>query len=470
MKIKHLLLSALAVATALVSCQKDPSKEKASLTLSDSEISFETSAEGTKTVTLTSTRMWEAQIPTAAAEWVSVSPDKGEASANPQTIEITVKPNTGNDRTAEISFRIVGGTKTLKVSQKGDKGEAVKGDGSLEKPYSVAEALEVITSGNIPSKEVYTKGIITELGEFGGSYGNYTYNISDDASASNKLVVFRGKYIGGEKFTSADQIKVGDVVLVYGTLIYYNSKTPEYDAGSQIVSINGSSEAVAGFSVSTTALSAEGSQTSAKFTINSDVDWTVSTDNPAYVANPASGNGSSEVEITFPANTASTPNIVKITVSTTADVATKSYVITLTHKAADAAGVVVVAADKEYLAANKDGNVGDTGVVSYTNTTNYGDTKVTELRVYKNATLTISVAEGYTIVEVILTCGDVENKKWGFYTTPNCVTVDKGATAAASVADKVATISISGNTRNVIYTASENQMRVENMIVKYKAL
>ena len=190
MKIKHLLLSAIAVATALVSCQKDPSKEKASLTLSDSEISFETSAEGTKTVTLTSTRMWEAQIPTAAAEWVSVSPDKGEASANPQTIEITVKPNTGNDRTAEISFRIVGGTKTLKVSQKGDQGEAVKGDGSLEKPYSVAEALEVITSGKIPSNKVYTKGIITELGEFGGSYGNYTYKISDDASASNKLEVF----------------------------------------------------------------------------------------------------------------------------------------------------------------------------------------------------------------------------------------------------------------------------------------
>lgn len=470
MKIKHLLLSAIAVATALVSCQKDLSKEQASLVLSDSAIAFESSAAGTKTITLTSNRMWEVQIPADAAKWVSVSPDSGEASADPQTIEITVAANPDNDRTAEISFRIVGGTKKLTVSQKGDQGEAVKGDGSREKPYSVAEALEVITSGNIPSKEVYTKGIITELGEFGGSYGNYTYKISDDASASNKLEVFRGYYIDGAKFTSADQIKVGDVVLVLGTLVYYNNKTPEYTSGSKIVSINGSSEAAAGFSVSTTALSAEGSQTSAKFTINSDVDWTVSTDNPAYVANPASGNGSSEVEITFPANTASTPNIVKITVSTTADVATKSYVITLTHKAADAAGVVVVAADKEYLAANKDGNVGDTGVVSYTNTTNYGDTKVTELRVYKNATLTISVAEGYTIVEVILTCGEVENKKWGFYTTPNCVTVDKGATAAASVADKVATISISGNTRNVIYTASENQMRVENMIVKYKAL
>ena len=470
MKIKHLLLSAIAVATALVSCQKDPSKEKASLTLSDSEISFETSAEGTKTVTLTSTRMWEAQIPAAAAEWVSVSPDKGEASANPQTIEITVKPNTGNDRTAEISFRIVGGTKTLKVSQKGDQGEAVKGDGSLEKPYSVAEALAVIASGNIPTTEVHTKGVITELSEFGGSYGNYTYNISDDAAGSNKLIVYRGYYIDGAKFTSADQIKVGDVVVVLGKLVNYNNTTPEYNSGSKIISINGSGEAADGFSVSTKALSAEGSQTSVKFTINSNVDWTVNTDNSAYVANPASGNGSSEVEITFPANTESSPKTVKITVSTTADVATKSYEITLTHKAADAAGVVLVSADKDYLAANKDGKVGDTDVISYTNTSDYGTTVVTELRVYKNQTLTIAAASGYTIVEVILTCGAGENTKWGLYTTPNCLTVDEGATATASVAGTVATVNISGNTSKVIYTASENQLRVTEMIVKYKAL
>lgn len=469
MKIKHLLLSAIAVATALVSCQKDPSKEQASLVLSDSAIAFESSAAGTKTIKLTSNRMWEVQIPADAAKWVSVSPDSGDASADPQTIEITVTANPDNDRTAEISFRIVGGTKKLTVSQKGDQGEAVKGDGSREKPYSVAEALKVITSGNIPSKEVYTKGIITELGEFGGSYGNYTYKISDDASASNKLEVFRGYYIDGAKFTSADQIKVGDVVLVLGTLVYYNNKTPEYTSGSKIVSINGSSEAAAGFSVSTTALSAEGSQTSAKFSINSDVDWTVSTDNSAYVAKPASGSGSSEVEITFPANTESSPKTVKITVATTADVATKSYEITLTHKAADAAGVVLVSADKDYLAANKDGNVGDTGVISYTNDTTY-DGDVTELRVYKGKNLTISAASGYTIVEVILTCTKGENTKQGFYTTPNCLTVDEGATATASVAGTVATINISGNTNKVIYTASENQLRVTEMIVKYKAL
>ena len=153
MKIKHLLLSAIAVATALVSCQKDPSKEKASLTLSDSEISFETSAEGTKTVTLTSTRMWEAQIPTAAAEWVSVSPDKGEASANPQTIEITVKDNGGFDHSADITFKIRGGFRILKVLsfskfsghnlEIGDLSEMLL-DGSLVDEYAFGDGVKVV--------------------------------------------------------------------------------------------------------------------------------------------------------------------------------------------------------------------------------------------------------------------------------------------------------------------------------------
>lgn len=472
MKIKHLLLSAIAVATALVSCQKDLSKEKASLELSEAEISFEETTTTTKTITLTSTRSWEAQIPAAAADWLSVSPDKGEASADPQTIEVTVSANGGNDRTAEISFRIVGATKKLTVNQKGELGEAVKGDGSLEKPYNVAEALAVLASGNVPTTTVHTKGIITELTEFGGSYGNYTYNISDDAAASNKLIVYRGYYIDGTKFTSADQIKVGDVVVVAGQLVNFGTTnpTPEYTSGSKIVSINGSSQASKGLSVSTTTLTAEGSETSVKFYINSNVDWTVSTDNSSYVANPASGNGSSEVEVSFPANTASSAKTVKITVATTDDVPTKSYEITLTHKAADAAGVVTVSVDKDYLAANQNGKVGDTGVITYTNDSDYGTTTVTELRIYKGKNLTISAASGYSIVEVILTCGAGENTKQGFYTNPSYLTVDSGATATASVAEKVATITVTGNTSKVAYNAVENQLRVTNMVVKYKAL
>ncbi|MCI6427388.1 MAG: hypothetical protein MR809_00650 [Rikenellaceae bacterium] len=122
MKIKHLLLSAIAVATALVSCQKDLTKETASISLSVAEVNFESTKTDTKTITLSSTRTWIAEIPAAAKEWVSVSPAQGEASADPQTIEITVKDNGGFNRSADITFKIRGGSRILKVNQNGDKG------------------------------------------------------------------------------------------------------------------------------------------------------------------------------------------------------------------------------------------------------------------------------------------------------------------------------------------------------------
>lgn len=123
MKIKHLLLSAIAVATALVSCQKDFSKEKASISLSVAEVNFESTKTDKKTITLSSTKPWKAEIPAADKEWVSVSPVQGEASADPQTIEITVKDNGGFNHSADITFTIVGGSRTLKVNQNGDHGD-----------------------------------------------------------------------------------------------------------------------------------------------------------------------------------------------------------------------------------------------------------------------------------------------------------------------------------------------------------
>ena len=50
------------------------------------------------------------------------------------------------------------------------------------------------------------------------------------------LNIFRGYYLAGAKFTAADQIKVGQKVVVAGTLTLYND-TPEMNKGNQIVSI-----------------------------------------------------------------------------------------------------------------------------------------------------------------------------------------------------------------------------------------
>lgn len=222
------------------------------------------------------------------------------------------------------------------------------------------------------------------------------------------------------------------------------------------------------FSVSTTALTAKAGDTSASFDVKGNVKWTVASDNAAYTVSPASGDGAGTVTVKFAANETEKDVTVKLTVSTTEEVATKSYTVVLTHKGKSAAGEVEVSAEKAYLAANQNGKLDD--VISYTNDSVIdSETTLTELRVYKNKNLTITAAAGYTITKVEFTCTADCGSKKGFYTT-SPVTVDSGATATSTGSGKVGTISVSGTTSSVTYTAKDNQMRVEKMTVTYKKL
>ena len=211
------------------------------------------------------------------------------------------------------------------------------GEGTEASPYNVAKSLNIIHSGNIPEDKVYVKGKISKLGEFAADYGNYTYYISDDGTSTNEFMVYRGYYFGGEKFTSADQLKVGDEVVVLGKLIMFKGNTPEINSGSSVITINGKGDSGLKFSVSSTSISAKAEETSATFNVKANVAWTVTSDNSAYTVEPASGDADATVTVKFAANTTEEDKVVKMTVSTTADVTTKSYTVTLTHKAVGAA-------------------------------------------------------------------------------------------------------------------------------------
>lgn len=108
-----------------------------------------------------------------------------------------------------------------------------------ETAYTVAKALELINAGEGLEANVYVKGQITNIQDVDtGDFGNATYTISDDASAANALLIYRGYYYDKGKFTSKDQIKVGDVVVVYGKLVKFYEKF-EMNSGNHIYSING---------------------------------------------------------------------------------------------------------------------------------------------------------------------------------------------------------------------------------------
>lgn len=112
------------------------------------------------------------------------------------------------------------------------------GAGTLENPYTVAQALDIISAGTYTKDKVYVSGIVSKIDEISAQYGNATYYISDDGKTDKQLEVFRGYGLGGEKFQSEDDLMVGDKVIVLGALTLYNT-TPEITTGSQLYSVNG---------------------------------------------------------------------------------------------------------------------------------------------------------------------------------------------------------------------------------------
>ncbi len=108
-----------------------------------------------------------------------------------------------------------------------------------ETAYTVAEAIALIDDITSDlTKQVYVKGIVSEIvTPYDAEYGNITYNISSDGSTSSpQFQLYRGKSYDGENFTSADDIKVGDKVVVYGEMKKHNS-TYEMNAGNQLVAL-----------------------------------------------------------------------------------------------------------------------------------------------------------------------------------------------------------------------------------------
>jgi hypothetical protein len=251
MKFKKLLLAILAIASCFslaVSCNDDDEDlGTPSIQIEPSAMSFD-STSAAKTISLTVNRDWKVDSTEA---WIAVDPSSGRASGKVQVVTVTVLSNSGYDRTGKVVFGNGFDTKTLTVSQKGPKGEdktgVASGTGTSADPFNVpaalakANALTAFSSGDTQTSSnslaAYVKGKISKIDSVDPTYGNATYYISD--GGSDALEVYRGYYLAGAKFTSKDQIKVGDEVVVYGTIVNFKGNTPEITQGSKIVSLNG---------------------------------------------------------------------------------------------------------------------------------------------------------------------------------------------------------------------------------------
>ena len=154
--------------------------------------------------------------------------------------KFNIAANANDKRTGAITFTSASGKSSSQVAYTvTQKGVAFPptGTGTEADPFNVTAAINAAQAGMTGA---YVKGIICKAPESVDTrYGSCTYFISADGkTTSDQLQVYSGLFLQKEQFTSADQLKVGDEVIVVGDLKMYKG-APEIDKNNWIVSLNG---------------------------------------------------------------------------------------------------------------------------------------------------------------------------------------------------------------------------------------
>ena len=176
------------------------------------------------------------EIPADAQEWLSIM------GITPNSVKFHVAANTGAARKASIIIKTTDGGKDYSCAATiSQKAFALPHGTTADDPFTVAEAIEKCKEIGATSDGViyFAKGKIAAIEDVSTSFGNASFLISDDGTTTNALKVFRSYYLNNEKFTSADQISVGDEVVITGKLVNYTKDdvvTPEFSGNVYIYS------------------------------------------------------------------------------------------------------------------------------------------------------------------------------------------------------------------------------------------
>ena len=226
MKFKYAFLTLLAgAALAITGCVEEaPVNDPAlAVNVEPSLLNFDGKTAGSAEVTVTATASWSVS---GVPSWITVTPPSG--STGKTTVTVAVEVGGEKSRSVEIVFKAGNDTKYLTVNQEG----GIK-YGTKDNPYTPSKAYDWVAeqTADAETGEVYIKGIISRIDEFFGiQYGNATFFISDDGSTDGKqFQIYRAYYFNNEKYSdpSAQNISVGDEVLLCGKCVNYKGNTPE---------------------------------------------------------------------------------------------------------------------------------------------------------------------------------------------------------------------------------------------------
>ena len=180
-------------------------------------------------------------------------------------------------------------------------------DGSLEKPYSVAEALaaaEALGEGKTSDEKFYIKGKVSTVPE-SVSNGRATYMISDGGTSTSQMKVYNGYYIGNASFETADQLKSGDEVIVYGKLQYFKPSSGDSEleiSASYIYELKRGGAVQSALSAKAASTTVSANASTVKVNVYGNVDWTAAVTSPATI-DMSSGSGQGVINVSIPENT-----------------------------------------------------------------------------------------------------------------------------------------------------------------------
>ena len=201
-----------------------------------------------------SSKVWAADVTDAFVVKVTVNSEGGDWTVTPETLSwativvdktagtITVTPKgantaqTANEATLTVAHAS-DASLTKEITLKQNAAAATANDGSLEHPYTAAEAIAVIDSGTGLTGK-YVKGIVKATPSFDARYSSLTYDIESGAKTLN---IYSGKDLGTAGFVGVEDLKAGDEVVVLGDLQIYKGKY-QVDKNNYLISINGKTE------------------------------------------------------------------------------------------------------------------------------------------------------------------------------------------------------------------------------------
>ncbi len=331
----------------------------------------------------------------------------------------------------------------------------------------------VVSSGNaltLPSPKVLDAAAFDAYSSSKIEYISYEGTLSVSGNYVNVEVAGATKHTGSLAYINDSfNAKSFDGAVVKVTGFYVGLASNNKYVNTMVTDlVPGASDYL---TVSTATLSAAADATTATFDVKANVAWTITSDNSAYTVEPASGDKNATVTVKFAANTAETDKVVKLTVSTTADVATKSYTVVLTHKGKNSASgseiTLEIAGNNSWTAATDDTygkgfEFTKDGVkyayYKYKSTSDPTAPQSDHIRIYKSSVFVIVPPTGQKIEKVVLNC--LSGK------SANMTVLSDNTIAVSNVADN--TVTWTGSVDKYAAQADVSQVRAKSITVVLK--